>query len=134
MRASRKHNNISISKRYFLLASGHVSMVIAVIGIILPIMPATPFILIAAYCYSQSSRRFYCFLLSNKYFGRSVRNWERSRCIAASLKLKAQITLILMFGITILFVIQDTQFRIGVGLFALVAIGSLACVPSCNKK
>ncbi len=124
----------SIYKRYFFMFCGHLSMVMAVIGIILPVMPATPFVLLAAYCYARSSKKFYFYLLNNKYFGENVRHWEESRCIARRIKIMAFITLLLMFSITIFIVLDSFQMRVWTGAFAVIAIASLALVPSCEHK
>ena len=49
------------------------------LGIFLPVLPTTPFMLLAAYCYSRSSPRCYQWLLTNRWFGAYVRNYREGR-------------------------------------------------------
>jgi uncharacterized protein len=59
-------------KRIALLTAGFLALVLAVVGAILPVMPATPFILLAAYCFARSSNRWHAWLTTNRLFGRYV--------------------------------------------------------------
>jgi uncharacterized protein len=59
-------------RRVALLAGGFTALVLAVVGAILPVMPATPFLLLAAYCFARSSTRWHGWLVSNRLFGRYV--------------------------------------------------------------
>lgn len=66
-------------KRYFLIGLGWFSVVMGVIGIFLPVLPTTPFILLAAWCFSRSSDRFHDWLRNHKRLGFIVRSWEDGR-------------------------------------------------------
>lgn len=63
-------------KRALLLSLGWLGVVLGVVGIFLPIMPTTPFILLAAWCFAQSSPRFHQWLCNHKHLGLIVRSWE----------------------------------------------------------
>ncbi|MDP1534595.1 MAG: YbaN family protein [Rubrivivax sp.] len=52
-----------------------------VIGIFLPLLPTTPFVLLAAFCFSRGSERFERWLLEHRRFGPMVRDWRASRAI-----------------------------------------------------
>lgn len=71
-----------MTKRYFLIGLGWASLIIGVIGIFLPILPTTPFILLAAWAFAQSSARFYHWLVTHRYFGPIVRDWQTERGIS----------------------------------------------------
>ena len=62
--------------RILLIILGFLCVLLAVIGIFLPIMPTTPFILLAAYLFSKSSDRFYQWLVDIPAFGKMIRNWN----------------------------------------------------------
>lgn len=62
--------------RYLLMTLGWISVVLGVIGIFLPIMPTTPFILLGAWCFARSSERFHFWLREHPRLGLIVRSWE----------------------------------------------------------
>lgn len=68
-------------KRLLYLIVGWVSLVLGIIGIILPLLPTTPFILLSAWCFSQSSVRFHNWLKAHKFFGPMLENWQSDKGI-----------------------------------------------------
>lgn len=72
----------------FLLA-GSVCVLLGVIGLFLPLLPTTPFLLLAAACYARSSRRVYDWLLANRTFGPLIHEWRKHRSIPYRTKLSA---------------------------------------------
>lgn len=75
--------------RFWFLGLGHVSIVLAVLGAILPLIPCTPFLLLAAASYARGSVRFYNWLLNNRHFGPAIINWKRDRSITVKHKAMA---------------------------------------------
>lgn len=63
------------SVRYALLAVGWLSVVIGVIGIFVPVLPTTPFLLLAAACFARSSKRFYRWLVEHPRLGPWIRDY-----------------------------------------------------------
>lgn len=63
------------SVRYLLVAVGWTSVVLGVIGIFLPVLPTTPFLLLAAGCFARSSPRFYHWLVNHKQLGPWIRDY-----------------------------------------------------------
>lgn len=61
--------------RHALQAVGLLSLVLGVIGILLPLLPTTPFLLLAAACFMRSSRRFYLWLVGHPYLGPWIRDY-----------------------------------------------------------
>ena len=61
-----------IVKKYALIALGSLSLALGFVGIVFPVLPTTPFLLIALYCYLRSSKRLYVWLIHHKLFGISV--------------------------------------------------------------
>ncbi len=63
------------SVRYTLLAIGWLSVLLGVIGIFVPVLPTTPFLLLAAACFVRSSRRFYLWLVNHRHLGPWIRDY-----------------------------------------------------------
>ena len=55
--------------RYLLLGLGWLSVALGIIGAFLPLLPTTPFLLLAAACFMRSSERFYLWLINHKWLG-----------------------------------------------------------------
>lgn len=68
-------------KKALLIVVGWLSFAIGVAGIVLPLIPTTPLLLLAAACFIRSSNRMYNWLLSNKYFGKYIRDYREHRGI-----------------------------------------------------
>ena len=65
-------------KRILYLMLGWFSLITGIIGIFLPLLPTTPLVLLAAWCFSRSSVRFHTWLIEHKFFGPIVRDWQSS--------------------------------------------------------
>jgi hypothetical protein len=68
---------------------GSVSLVIGAIGIVLPILPTTPLLLLALGCYCRSSERMTRWVLTNKYFGDYIRRYREGKGIPLKTKIFA---------------------------------------------
>lgn len=68
-------------RQILLIAAGTLSVSLGVLGIFLPLLPTTPFLLLAAYCYARSSPRLLDWLLTNRWFGAYIRNYREGRGI-----------------------------------------------------
>lgn len=84
--------------RAFWLFIGMICLVLGAIGIVLPILPTTPFLLAAAACFCKSSTRMYNWLLNNKWFGEYIRNYKEGR----GLPMKTKIIALAVLWITII--------------------------------
>ena len=94
-------NCISSNKflRFIFIFGGTIFLGLGIIGIFLPILPTTPFLLLAAACYARGSKRFYDWLMNNKLFGNYIKNYYEGKGIP----LKVKIFAISLLWITILF-------------------------------
>jgi uncharacterized membrane protein YbaN (DUF454 family) len=88
-------------KRQLLLAAGTLSLATGIVGIVVPILPTTPFLLLAAGCYLRSSPRFYNWLMGNRFFGAYIRNYIEGRGIPVKVKLLTIILLWATIGVSI---------------------------------
>jgi len=103
-----------------LVASGTLSVAIGVVGMVVPLLPTTPFLLLAAYCYSRSSPRFHAWLLDNRYLGAYIDNYRRGRGMALRDKVVSVATLWVTLGITALTAVTRLPGRL---LLLAVAVG-----------
>lgn len=88
-------------KRLALATAGWLCVALAVIGIPLPILPTTPFLLLAAACFVRSSPRAHAKLLAHPRFGPLITQWQSSRTIPAWAKPRAILLVAVTFGISI---------------------------------
>lgn len=83
--------------RILLIVLGTVCVLLGVLGMFLPVLPTTPFLLLAAICYGRSSRRFYRWLMTNCWCGEYIRNYREGK----GLPLKQKVLTILLLWLTI---------------------------------
>ena len=101
--------------RYLLLVFGSVSLALGVIGIVVPLLPTTPFLLLTAACYARSSDRFYRWLLGNRWFGSYIADWRAGRGIPRRAKIAAIASLVLGLGSSIVFFVPRWPLKLAVG-------------------
>ena len=87
--------------RVLLVSVGWLSLVLGVIGIFLPLLPTTPFLLLTATCFAKSSPRFHRWLLSHPRLGPPIHNWQQHRCIVPATKRLATLIIVLSFSVSI---------------------------------
>ena len=124
----RKHPSPSVRAALVVAGSGFV--VVGLAGIFLPVLPTTPFLLLAAACYARASRRFYNALLNSRLFGPAILEWHKHRAIAWRTKLTAIALMSLTLATSIVFFVEDTWLRVALALFGLILAAWLYRVPS----
>ena len=76
-------------KRFFYFMAGFIFLILGIIGIILPILPTTPFLLLAAASFTRSSEKAYNWLLNSRILGRYIRNYREGKGIPLRAKIFA---------------------------------------------
>ncbi|WP_455480814.1 YbaN family protein [Bartonella sp. B12(2025)] len=76
---------------------GWAMIVLGVIGVVLPIMPTVPFLLIASWCFARSSPRFHHWLHNHRVFGPPIKQWEEKRAISIVIKVFAVVSMVCGF-------------------------------------
>ena len=84
----------SKTKKFLLKITGLAFVGLGIVGVILPILPTTPFLLVAAACFAKSSPYMQKKLLANKVFGPLIYEWQKHRCIPRKAKRVALLTMI----------------------------------------
>ena len=105
--------------RILLKIAGTVFLIIGGVGIVLPLLPTTPFLLLAAVCYARSSEKWYNWLLHNRWFGSYVRNWREGKGIPMRTKILSVVFLTITIGYSAAFVVP---FVIGKVVLVLIAV------------
>ncbi|MCA8938985.1 MAG: DUF454 family protein [Planctomycetes bacterium] len=77
--------------RFLFVLIGLVALALAVLGALLPVLPTTPFALLAAACFARSSPRLHAWLLTLPAIGVAIRDWERGRVIRTRTKVAATV-------------------------------------------
>lgn len=114
-------------------ALGFVFLGVGMAGIFVPLLPATPFVLLAAACFARSSEKWHRWMLANETFGPMIRNWEENRCISCRVKAIAIASMIVVGGSSILYATDSTTVRlIGCG-FVLVGLITVSFIKTCSK-
>ncbi len=106
-------------KKRLLIVAGTLSTAIGIIGIIVPILPTTPFLLLAAACYLRSSERFYRRLLNNRLFGTYIGDYLAGRGMPLKTKVFTLLLLWIAIGISVCVGTQNLVVRIVLGLVAV---------------
>jgi uncharacterized membrane protein YbaN (DUF454 family) len=120
----------SAPARPVLVGLGHLCIVLAVIGAILPVMPTTVFVIAAAWCYARGSPRFHRWLAANPVFGPVVRNWETNRAMSRQAKVLAIGMIVATFSLTIGFAIHQPWLKLGLAVLGASLIGLILWIKT----
>ena len=93
-------------RRLLLTGAGWLCILLGALGVLLPLLPTTPFLLLAAACFARSSPRCREWLLNNKHFGPLLRQWRDNHTIPGRAKIKAIVITAITFAVSIAVVDQ----------------------------
>jgi uncharacterized membrane protein YbaN (DUF454 family) len=124
----------NIVLRWLLIAIGTICVGLGVIGIFLPVLPTTPFLLAAAWCYARSSEKFYKWLISNKWFGKYIKDYREGKGIPVGVKIITITLLWLTILLSIFFVVFNMYFRIIMIVIAVLVTIHIALVKTKKKN
>ena len=108
--------------RGLLIAAGTLFVALGLLGVILPVLPTTPFLLAAAACYAHASPRLHRWLLDNPLFGRYLRNYRAGKGIPRATKIFALALLWASIGFSVCFVMPAGLWWAR-GLLIAIALG-----------
>ena len=110
--------NRDIAKRNLLITAGFACLLLGAVGIFIPVLPTTPFLLLAAGLFLRSSSRLYLWITNHRVFGTFIRNYRRFHAVPLRSKVIALALLWLTIGYSIIWVTHTWWLR---GLLFLVA-------------
>ena len=97
--------------RFFWLSLGGLALALAVLGAVLPLLPTTPFLLVAALAFARSSERLHNWLVEHPRLGPAIAHWRREGAISRRTKVSAVIAMIAAFTLSV---------AVGVGATVLI--------------
>ena len=106
--------------RILLVIAGTVCVGLGIVGIFVPVLPTTPFLLLAAACYARGSQRFYGWLLNNKWFGSYIRNYLERKGITLRAKVITVTLLWITIGVSVAFAVETLALKL---ILVIIAIG-----------
>jgi uncharacterized membrane protein YbaN (DUF454 family) len=86
-----------LPSRIFWLTVGFVALFAAVLGVVLPLFPTTPFVLLAAFAFMRSSERLHNWLIAHPLFGALIRDWHQHKAIGQPAKFAAVVSMVAVF-------------------------------------
>ncbi len=99
MSPARPHRSRAV--RWLLWAAGSLALGLGLLGVVLPGLPTTPFVLLAAACYAKASPRLHAWLLNHRLLGPMLRDWEQHRSLTRRTKTVAVVSMTLMVSLSI---------------------------------
>ena len=116
------------------LSAGLLLTALAAVGLLLPLLPTTPLLLLAAGCFARSSEKCHYWLTEHKTFGPVIRNWHENKCIPKKSKMIAVASILIFGTYSIGFAIQRPVIQIMGGILLLTGLVFVLKIPVCGKK
>ena len=107
-------------RKWVLVSVGVVALGLGIIGVFVPLLPTTPFLLLAAACFMRSSERLYHWLIGHKWLGGYIKHYRENRAITLRAKVVVLITLWAVIGYSALGVVSSWWLR---ALLMIIALG-----------
>lgn len=119
-------------KKWLFIGCGWFFVAVGAVGAVLPLLPTTPFLILALACFAKSSPRFHQMLLNNRWFGEGLRDWEKHRSMSRKSKRHATVVIVATFSISI-FMMSDRPYLqfmlLGFAAFALTMLWRVKETP-----
>ncbi len=117
---AKESNYLIVKALWIVLGSFFVAL--AAVGVALPGIPTTPFLILAAACYIRSSQKLYDRLISNKTFGPYLKDYREGKGIPKKAKILAVSMIVLFVGSSVIFGIESLNLKIVVGALGLTGL------------
>jgi uncharacterized membrane protein YbaN (DUF454 family) len=119
--------------RLVLITLGTVFLVFGLIGLVVPGLPTTPFLLLSAAFYVRSSKRLYSWLLNHKVFGKIIRDFRENKSISLRSKVISIITMWSMILLSVLVFVDNLYVKITISALGAIGTVVLLLIPTSKK-
>jgi hypothetical protein len=120
--------------RQIVFWSGLLCVGLAGLGVVLPLLPTTPLLIVAAACFARTDPRFHRWLLTNRVFGPLIRDWQNHRCIPLRAKILTVIMVGIVGGSSVVFFIPLLPVQILVGALLIGLLVWILSHPSAPPR
>ena len=120
-------------KKALLVSSGTLSLGIGFVGIFIPLLPTTPFLLLAAACYIRGSKKSYNWLIKNRWFGEYIINYQEGRGIPFKIKIITILILWLTISVSIIMYISNLIIQIILFIIAIAVTIHIIKIKTLKK-
>jgi uncharacterized membrane protein YbaN (DUF454 family) len=121
-------------KEVFLIIAGLIFVGLEIIGIFLPLLPTTVFFLLAAVCFAHSSKKFYDWLLNNKWFGSYIKDYREKKGVSAKVKIVSLSFLWITILSSAIFAVNNLYVRIGLIAIAIAVSIHIMSLRTLSRK
>lgn len=122
------------AKKVLLVALGTLSLAIGIVGAFLPVLPTTPFVLLAVFCYIRSSQRMYTWVMNSRFAGKHVHNVLQGHGIPLSIKILSVSVSFVMIGYVSIFVTESFLARMLLGVLFVVQVYFMVRIKTLGKE
>lgn len=120
--------------RVFYIIAGFISLAFGVLGIFVPGLPSTPFLLLAAFLFARGSARIHHWLLTNRFVGSYITEWNQTKGLTRRTKIKSVTLMALVLVISLVFMTKTIVLKIIIVALGLVGIIMMGFVIPTTKK
>lgn len=121
-------------KKALLTLAGVAALLLGIVGIALPGLPTTPFVLLAAYCFAQTSPRLHRWLRQNRVFGGMIRDWESHHSLTRKTKLFASAVMMAMVLISLWQLARQPLLQLAIFLLGLIGSAVVWKIPTRTNR
>ncbi|MBN8520271.1 MAG: YbaN family protein [Alphaproteobacteria bacterium] len=108
--------------KIFLIISGIFSLILGIAGILLPLLPTTPFLLLSAFCFARSSKKLHDWLLDHPSFGQAIKDWRDNGSISKRNKIFAMVVILFTILMSVIFEVPSAVLLIQAAVLGIVSL------------